>query len=357
MKIAIQNPMYSGAAGKIGINKWVLNFIRQFKPIIYISDFKHIPSLVFFLYKAKINPIKYQIIFSIKKLSSKADVLVCFNGRPYLEQNFPPKQFTGMKIWHILDCIYFPAKSYKILLDTKVDFLFGYSKHDIYSNFFMEKYPFFIGRVIPVPFGFGNRFIVKKDFRERKNKVIALGSVNSFDDPVHNIDDFAESNNFFIKRGEKFMHKFRRMLLENEKKLENIMDNKLPHYPQVKDFSYDIVETLNDYTMCTSCESLLYFPAAKAFEGPASGSVLVCSDHPCFSDYGFEDGVNCIKHKQFDINDFREKVSYYINNPNKLRKIQKEGTNFVRENYNHSKVATYVYEQIKEKYQSRQEVN
>ena len=153
------------------------------------------------------------------------------------------------------------------------------------------------------------------------------------------------------------MHKFRRMLLENEEKLKSIMDNKLPHYPKVKDFSYDIVETLNDYTMCTSCESLLYFPAAKTFEGPAAGSVLVCSDHPCFSDYGFKDGINCVKHKQFDINDFHKKISYYIKNPNELRKIQKEGTNFVRENYNHSKVAEYVYEQIKEKYESRQTEN
>jgi len=74
--------------------------------------------------------------------------------------------------------------------------------------------------VIPVPFGFRSRFVAKKSFEERKNKIIALGSVNSFDDPIHNIDNFAELNNFFLRRGEKFMHKFRRMLLENEKRLK-----------------------------------------------------------------------------------------------------------------------------------------
>jgi len=196
------------------------------------------------------------------------------------------------------------------------------------------------------------RFQEITPFKERKNKAIALGSVRVVVDSIH-ANALEESSKFFLKRGEKFMHKFRHMLVENETQLLDIMDSKLPHFPKVADFDYDIVQIFNQYKMFVSCESLLYFPSVKTFEGPACGSVLVCSEHPCFSDYGFEDGVNCIKHKEFDLNDFRDKVSFYLNNFDKLEEIQKRGTQFVRDNYNHQKIAQYVYSKISRIYENK----
>mgnify|MGYP001564971146 CR=1 FL=1 len=345
MKIAIHNPMFSGTSG---VNGWVSEFIRLYKPSIYISHPHYVPRLLYFFSRFHLNPLDCKFIFSLKNLNANADVLLCFNGRPYLEQNKPVKNFNGLKIYHLMDCIYFPTISNKILQKAGVDFVFGYARHDKYFEFFQKKYPQYQNRVIPVPFGFASRFQENVPFKERKDKVIALGSVNSCVDPIHAIDDFEESNQFFLAHGEKFMHKFRRMLVENEAQLSNIMDSKLPHFPKIKDFSYDMVEIFNQYKMFVGCESLLYFPPVKTFEGPASGSVLVCSEHPCFSDYGFEDGVNCIKHREFDINNFREKVSFYLNNPDKLEQVQKRGTQFVRDNYNHQKVAQYVYSKISE---------
>ena len=351
MKIAIHNLMFSGVSGvsgASGTNGWVLEFVKLYKPAIYVSHVRYVPRLLHFFLLLHLNPLDYKFIFSIKDLNASADVLVCFNGFPYLERNKPIKGFNGLKIYHLMDNIYFPTISNKILRETGVDFVFGYARYDKYFQFFQEKYPQYQDKVIPVPFGFAGRFQAVVPFKERKNKVIALGSVNSIVDPIHNIDELEESNKFFLARGEKFMHKFRHMLVENEAQLTDIMDSKLPHFPKVKDFAYDIVQTLNQYKMFVSCESLLYFPSAKTFEGPACGSVLVCSEHPCFSDYGFEDGVNCIKHREFDINNFRDKVSYYLNNLDKLEEIQKRGTQFVRDNYNHQKVAQYVYAKILE---------
>ena len=124
------------------------------------------------------------------------------------------------------------------------------------------------------------------------------------------------------------------------------MDSRLPDYPETKNFKYDIVKTFNDYKMFVNCESLQYFPSGKTFEGPASGSVLVCSDHQCYFDLGFIDGVNCIKHKEFDVDDFKKKVTYYLNNLDKLKDIQQEGTRMVRDNFSHKKIAQYVHEKI-----------
>ena len=343
MKLAVHNVMFSGASG---VNGWIIDFLKLYKPVLYVSRPQYLPRLVHFFYRFRLNPLEYTIVFSAKQLSSVADVLVCFNGLPHLESNKPVKEFQGLKIYHVMDFTFFPSLSNKTLEEGGVDYVFGYARHDRYSDFFQKYYPGYGGKVISVPFGFAPRFKELIPFGQRKNKVIALGSVNSFVDPVHEVEGFQELNEFFLKRGEKFMHKFRRMLVEREASLVNIMDSKLPHFPQVKDFGYDIFQVLNEYRMFVNCESLLYFPSAKTFEGPAAGSVLMCSTHPCFSDLGFEDGVNCVKHKEFDMQDFREKAEYYRNNPEQLEEIQKNGTRFVRENYNYKKVAQSVYSAI-----------
>gem|GEM_PF-3728424 len=337
--------MFSGAKG---INGWIVNFLKLYKPVLYVSNLRYVPRLMHFFYRFGLNPLNYKIIFSVKQLNAMADVLVCFNGLPYAESNKPIKEFKGLKIYHLMDFTFFPSMSNKALEDGGVDFVFGYARHDRYCEFFQKEYPRYIGKVLPVPFGFAPRFRDLVPFAERRNKVIALGSVNSFVDSVHTVDALRELNEFFLAQSEKFMHKFRRMLVENEENLAAIMDSKLPHFPQVKDFGYDIVQALNQYKMFVSCESLLYFPAAKTFEGPAVGTVMICSEHPCFDDLGFKDGINCVKHKEFDLQDFRGKVSHYLKNQDKLEQIQKAGTQFVRDTYNHQKVAQQVYETIKQ---------
>lgn len=348
MNIAVHNPMFSGAGGLHG---WILEFMKAYRPAIYVSNVRYIPRLVHFFLRYHLNPLHYRFLFSLQSLNVKADVLVCFNGHPYLSQNKPPKGFKGLKIYHLMDYTYFPSEAHLSLKQGGVDFVFGYSRHDKYCEFFQATYPSFKDRVIPVPFGFAPRFQEIVPFDKRKNKIIATGSVNSFSDSVHDIPAFKEVNEFFLSKGESFMHKFRRQLVENEERLQDIMDSRLPHFPQVKDFSYDIVQVLNQYKMSVSCESLQYFPPAKTFEAPASGTVLVCSDHPCFGDYGFQDGINCIMHKQFDIEDFRNKVSYYLENPDRLKRLQIEGTHFVRENFSQKKIAERMYDEIKKAYQ------
>ena len=111
---------------------------------------------------------------------------------------------------------------------------------------------------------------------------------------------------------------------------------------------------LNAYRMFVTCESILFFPPAKTFEGPATGAVMICSDHECNQVLGFADGVNCIMHRQFDVDDFHDKVSYYLDHPEELRAIHERGTRFVRREYSHEAVARKLHDDITAVYEQRE---
>jgi len=106
--------------------------------------------------------------------------------------------------------------------------------------------------------------------------------------------------------------------------------------------------------MFVSCESILYFPSAKTFEGPATGTVMVCSDHACNRVLGFVGGDNCIMHRECDVDHFRDQVAFYIAHPEKLEAIHETGTRFVRSEYSHEAVARKLYDDIAAVYAGRE---
>ena len=335
MKIGIQNPHRTAGYGDIGIHNYVVDFIRNERPVIYLTKKSFYLNWLRFARANHFTFEDYTVIFSVKKLSATVNALLNFSGQPTIEENAMPKDFTGLKIAHVMDYMSQATENHAALRAQGVDYVFGYAAHDKHCAFFQTYYPSYVGRVIPVPFGFHPRFTNQKPFAERARMAAALGSVSVFGSRLHGAP-FREAVDFFLfKQREPFMHKFRRMLQEREREFESFMVSRLPHYPQESDFKYDLVAELNTYQLFTSCESMFYFPAAKTFEGPAAGSVLICSEHPCFTDLGFEDGVNCIKHKEFDTLDFRAKVEAALGNQEKLAAIAAAGTALVRERYSH----------------------
>lgn len=269
------------------------------------------------------------------------DAVICLNGRPDIPKNHPPKEFKGLKAVHLMDHVFQTERTRKVLLENNIQYVMGYNSHDLYDDFFKHHFKEWDGKVIPVPFGYNDiRFSDQKSWNERENKVIALGSVNPVADRLC-IHDLAKYKEFY--KNEKFTHKWRRMLWENKSMLIGQMDSLLPEYPKTKDFDYNIVQKYNDYKMFTSGESILNYPSVKTFEGMACGSVLVCSDHPCYKDLGLVDGVNCIMHKQYDIDDFQRKVFHYQSNEDELKRIAENGKKFVEEFYNPSRIAQNLF--------------
>lgn len=289
---------------------------------------------------------KVKFIFTEKSLHKHCDVLLNFNST--LPEEFTPavKNFKGIKIFHLMDFFWYEpgSEKYKRLKEFGIDYLMSYSSSDKNSPYFEKTFPDYKNKVIPVPFGFSDRFINTTPFSERKNKCVALGSVNPFRPADSAQKNYIETANFY--NNEKFLHKFRRMIVESLPSLENVIDSMLPIFPAYKEYKYDIVAKFNEYKMFTCDETMFFFPTAKTYEGTACGAVMVCSDHPCFKEFGYEDGVNCIMHRQFDIQHLKERIEYYQNRPQELETIQKASYKFVQEKYNQKAVANKLFQEI-----------
>ncbi|MFP5042374.1 glycosyltransferase [Parasediminibacterium sp. JCM 36343] len=330
-------------------------FIKAQKPVIFWPNFKYrFTKGIGFSKQLKrspfFNPDEYEFAFSVRELNRKADVLVHFNQYPLdLERLLPPKGFNGLKVWHIYEFVFQPSVVNKMLVENGVDYLLGYADHGKYSPFFQSAYPAYTQKVIPFPFGTSNRFLVDSKWEGRENKVIALGAVNLVNEEGGTIDDSLKSYSDFYK-DRKFTHEWRRMLVENESQLSDIMDSQLPHFPETKNSKYDALQMMLGYTMFANDEGLLAFPPARTFEGASAGAVMVSSNHPCYTDLGFKHGVNCIMHCKHDIGDFREKVIYFQQQPQLLKKIAEEGQKLIRTHYTQEIVAKKLAEQLKSLY-------
>lgn len=288
-----------------------------------------------------------EFIFSVSELNKKCDALLNFNSH-LGETQFNPmlKKFNGIKIYHVNDYFWNQPGSVlnKLLESIGVDYLMGYASHDKHCNYFQSTFKNYIGKIIPVPFGFSERFVSQVPFQERENKAVALGSVNPLRPLEYPVKNFRESADFFPD--ETWLHKFRREMVLQKAKIKPFVDSMLPEFPQIKDFQYDLVEKFNEYRMFIADESIFNFPPAKYFEGPACGCVLLCADHDCNREFGFKDSENCIMYEVGNIDNLLDKVLYYMKNEDNLFGIQQRGTTFVRSSFSHKQVATNLYKTI-----------
>jgi len=364
MNIAIHNFHEVPNLFNLGIHNYIINLIKSRKirylyfdlSARYLSIDTVIKIRHYWIERDKIQSWglpweDIEFIFSSKELDRKCDVLLNFNSH-LGETQFTKavKNFSGLKVYHVNDYFWNQPGTQlnKYLTSVGVDYLMGYSSHDKHCEYFQCTFGDYLGKVIPVPFGFQDRFSSKVNFNDRKNKCVALGSVNHLRPLDANQYNYRESADFFPD--EAWFHKFRRLLVLNHAEMSTILDSMLPVFPEMKDFRYDIVDKFNEYKMFVSCESIFNFPPAKTFEGPACGAALICADHECNREYGFKDQLNCIMYHPYDIDDLKDKIIYYMDNCSDLSRIQQNGEEFVRLNYSHEKVANRLYTSIRKIY-------
>lgn len=339
-KIIIYNPevIYWGVAA--GFHGYAISFIDKYADCIYLN-------------KGFINRLRYRrqlwrvgikrYIPFISKLdnTSANDKLVGFVVPLNDDENLA--HFKGTKFFHLMDYYLFVSLNKTFLDKYKIDYVIGHTAMDKNCSFFKEYYPDYIGRVIDLPFGYQKRFKNIKPFKERKNIAVGLGSINLVDDLSLEKDVKKEFISYFSD--EKFMHPLRRYIQTHEAELADVIDSKFPSPEKQKDFSYDAVEALNEYTMFINDAGLANFPPARTYEGIACGCVMVAEDNEIYRALGFVPDVNYIAFDKGNYQQMKEKIDFYINNAECLECLQKNSLELAKL-FSHEAMAEKLYMEV-----------
>lgn len=341
MRIIVQNPYYIFEDQQRNFNGYNYKFIEKYCDGIFL----YARPWKYFQYRNKLKELGWdkKIYLTLRTANRKSDILICFNGRPYLKKNHPSARYKKIKIFHIMD---FSEKTNSVngaMVQGNVDYLMGYCQHDKYSGFFRRYFTTYIGKVIGVPFGYGERFVYRNPFGSRINKCVALGSVNPVKDPLIQKGNLWEYESYYS--GHVYSHELRKAIVDYCNEWKEYIDSMLPVYPETKNNSYDAVEELNKYTMFINDASIDKFPPARTYEGIACGAVMVAENLSVFKEIGFIDNVNCILFEKGNYQEMIAKISYYMSNYEKLKKIQEHSLE-LSEKFTHKKVAEQLFENI-----------
>jgi len=115
----------------------------------------------------------------------------------------------------------------------------------------------------------------------------------------------------------------RYLIRENQNRLINILDSFLPNQPKTKNWSYNSFKELNKYMLFVNDESIMHYPPARTYEGTACGTVMICSNHPVYEEFGWIDKENSIKFEYGNINDFETKLKIALNDNDFLNILHK----------------------------------
>lgn len=318
-----------------GLHDYAVEFLRQYRPAVHIWPLKRFYRWFQFLKKKSLPLTGWDYVFSDSQLSGY-DVWLSLSGNGALPITPPPKRFPGMKVHHVMDYSHGPKRAGNLIRDSKIDYLLGYSSHDRWCGFFRHCFPDFTGRVFPIPFGFSQRFSANTPFDKRLDKCSVMGAVNPVKDPLSHPDEIAEFMEFF--RDEAWAHAMRAGVRLRLSELNELVANFMAVPPEMRNVRYDSVLELNRHKLFLNDDSIMHYPPARAYEAPACGAVMVASDHPVYTEFGWHPGVNYIAHQYPDVDSFAAATRKALADQAALAAIQKlSHKNALR--FSHSKVA------------------
>jgi glycosyltransferase involved in cell wall biosynthesis len=322
-------------------------------------------ELVIWMLINKINPFDIEVYFDVTGLDPKNDVLFEFS-RSIVDIDSQEKlqlnRFEGLKIVHFTH--YFKDVKKLAQYLKKAQNYIVIAENNLTNNVFFKKYFSFINNVYFLPFAYGKRFVVEKDFSLRMNKCLALGSITRVKNKEF-LDHFGDQEG---------LHPMRKLIYSDPKKYVNeidclirgfndtmtvrdlqsvdsflarIMKRFLPFFllekffptPQISYFKFDIVAKFNDYRMFLCSEESVGLPSINVFEGMATGCVYVGIDDPMYTALGIQPGVHYIGYQENNIDDLLQKIQFYQNNPDLLQDIARAGCAFVQETFSRKTVA------------------
>ena len=219
--------------------------------------------------------------------------------------------------------------------------------------------------ILVIPFVFQERFQKKRNFEDRENKAIAVGTIAS-----------REDDEFLAVYGDPCMQPIRKILLQksaemaayydcvsseygegNKRKIYRIEDNllkkiyytlwNLGHVGQQKSyFSFDMVEKFNQYKMAICGEEIIGVPGIGFVEGMACGCAYIGCRNYDYAAYGMVEGVHYIGYDG-TVEDLKEKIEYYQQHGDELERIAQAGYTFAHEHFTPKAVVDKLIDSLK----------
>jgi glycosyltransferase involved in cell wall biosynthesis len=315
-----------------------------------------------------------KIELNIKKLNPHTDLLygwgtvnsICEDDK--LSQISPVRQFKGKKIFHLSH--YYTntkiiANNLKVLGCTNIA---AEADLRLSSNNYFQKYFPDHQEVYVLPFTFASRFDRHKNFSERKNKALALGTYIEIAPDDKNYRDFIDYFNITA------LHPMRKKIYQERKQITEQIDSIISKQPFEDDeeknqkaakasklefyllkifnkeqknyLGLDIVEQFNSYKMIISPEEIIGLPSINFVEAMSCGSAYIGLDSEIYSQLGLEKNKDYISYNG-DLDDLLMKIKYYQNHPEELEKIAESGCQKIRKKLEKSKVLETFYQDLK----------
>ena len=236
-----------------------------------------------------------------------------------------------------------------------------------HSEIFQRFYDWYQKDFIVHPFVFAPRFQNKKPFAERECKAFATGTITYKTDP-----DFLEVY------GDPCDQPARKQIKDNAEELSNLIyctssdyaenaktvevkrDNaimrfyKALHYKlfetqQKAYYSFDMVESFNNYKMCIVGEEILGIPGIGFVEGMACGCAYIGQNKGYYEDYGMKEGVHYIGYDG-TLEDLKTKIRYYQmpEHQEELERIANAGYEFAQMHFCGKTSAELLMNRLKE---------
>ncbi len=346
------------------INEKGFSWLRSENPIIlrFLSMFRfaeHRKTL-------KVNNIPKNKIIVLKNISDirPDDLVIIYNVQ---QDNFCG--ISGVDAFKALSMLHFHGKAEedKIINEANVSCLFGevnlQNNCELYQNYYHVDKPWVVH-----PFVYAERFKNLKPFSERKNMAFATGTityklhkefVDTYGDPCDqptrkqikdNPDYFKDT--IYCTSSDYLEDEPGKKINDNDfflVKLYKKVYNRTHVGKQKKYFSFDMVESFNNYKMCIVGEEILGIPGIGFVEGMACGCAYIGLDIPPYRDWGLIPGVHYITYDG-TIEDLRHVIEYYQADEHQaeLEQIAKTGCEYVKAKFNGNAVAEKLLHDLEE---------
>lgn len=331
------------------------------KLILNLANMTRFAEHKIVLKKNKIDCSKIRVLKSIDEIRND-DIVILY--RHHLEQLYNAEMINAFKA---ISMIHFWGKQSEaeIIKKSDIDCMFNECNLQKSSEIFRRFYDFG-GSWVVHPFVFGERFVNKKPFSERKNMAFATGTITYKDDP-----------DFLSVYGDPCDQPSRKQIKDNPEFFKNTVfctssdynedsdlkkilpsDNALSRFAkkfynrthtgqQKKYYSFNMVEAFNDYKMCIVGEEVLGVPGIGFVEGMACGCAYIGLDSPMYRDVGLIPGVHYITYDGTK-EDLKRVIEYYQMDEHQaeLEQIAETGCDYVRTHFNGEAVAENLMKQL-----------